>query len=487
MIQKRLRVLLLCVLGTIMACSNAVSPDANASDKLSSSSSLKLSSSVIPSSSSSSSFMRDEVSENLGTVSALAVAKNVSGSWFLTWSYASGDIAEEGFQIDFFNESKNVWESFDSVAANTNRYVFSTKIPGAYRVSAFNANSRSNFSNDAVIEGEPSTEVSASDDIGKVSALGLSKNSSGMWFLIWSYASGDVVEDGFQIDAFNDSKNNWEAFDTVPANTYRYTFETSRAGVYRVSAFKADIRSNFSNDVEVGAEPSLTDLPKPTALTAKRLAPSVWQLSWAFTTSVDRRESGFILQKYDASAQNWVVWDTLSQDVKRVVLDSVVAGVDLSIGSYRIAAYDSLGRSGFSNDIEISIQTKYDENLVFVPPIDIVPNVVVPGYLELVIPMNPMNKSVEQSIYTQELSYEVIWVAADTEYPEVPFSYSKNSVRYTAAPEELCNSYGRIRLVWTDVNGIIDYSEWSLPVGSKPGTNSKLVDNKEESNCSEIL
>jgi hypothetical protein len=130
-------------------------------------------------------------------------------------------------------------------------------------------------------------------------------------------------------------------------------------------------------------------------------------------------------------------------------------------GSYRVAAYDDLGRSDYSN-------------------------VVVSPIIEIVIPTNPLNKSVEQSEYTESLSYEIIWVVGNEELSAVSFSYTKNSVTKTVDEVDLCNSYGRICLVWTDKNGITDYSEWSVPTGSKPGTNSNLVDKTKTPNCPEL-
>jgi len=429
---------------------------------------------------------------NLGSVSELKVSKSITDSWLLSWVYTPGTDVETGFQIDTYNETENAWEAYDSVGVGTYRYVFNTEVPGAFRVSAFNEDGRSTFSNEVVINSSASVNNPAVQvNLGSVTDLSISNNVSGSWILTWKHVQGSDVENGFQIDTYNDTKNEWEAFDSVLANTYRYVFGSNTPGVYRVSAFNEKGRSAYSNELETQiTSPELIDLQKPTKLVAIRLAPSVWQLSWDYTATINRREKGFIVEKYDATLLNWVVWDTVDSDVKRIVLDSVLAAVDLSLGSYRVTAYDSLGRSDYSNDIQVNIQTEYSPDIIFVPPTNMVPNASNPAYLELLIPTNPVNKSVEFSPYTASLSYEALWVIEDTEESPVSFSFSKNSVTHSVDPatNALCDSYARIRLVWTDINGVVDYSEWSVPTGSKPGTRgSGLIDLKPPTNnCPEL-
>jgi hypothetical protein len=425
---------------------------------------------------------------DLGSVAQLTVSKNASDLSLLTWIYTPGTDVEKGFQIDKYNESANVWERHDTVGVGTYRYVFNDTISGAFRVSAYNEQGQSTFSNEVSITNKtPMIEI----DLGSVMNLSMTKNSSGSWILTWKHVQGTDVENGFEIDLFNDATNTWESFDSVGVGTYRYVFGSNTPGVYRVSAFNEKGRSSYSNELEVqNAVTDLIHLQKPTNLVGIRLAPSIWQLSWNYTAIVERRENGFIIEKYDPTLLKWIVWDTVDTDVKRIVLDSVVGAVDLSLGSYRVAAFDSLGRSDYSNDIQVNIQTEYSPDIIFVPPTNMVPNASNPAYLELLIPTNPVNKSVEFSPYTASLSYEALWVIEDTEESPVSFSFSKNSVTHSVDPatNALCDSYARIRLVWTDINGVVDYSEWSVPTGSKPGTRgSGLIDLKESPNCPELI
>ena len=425
---------------------------------------------------------------DLGSVAQLTVSKNASDLSLLTWIYTPGTDVEKGFQIDKYNESANVWERHDTVGVGTYRYVFNDTISGTFRVSAYNEKGQSTFSNEVSITNKtPMIEI----DLGSVMNLSMTKNSSGSWILTWKHVQGTDVENGFEIDLFNDATNTWESFDSVGVGTYRYVFGSNTPGVYRVSAFNEKGRSSYSNELEVqNAVTDLIHLQKPTNLVGIRLAPSIWQLSWNYTAIVERRENGFIIEKYDPTLLKWIVWDTVDTDVKRIVLDSVVGAVDLSLGSYRVAAFDSLGRSDYSNDIQVNIQTEYSPDIIFVPPTNMVPNASNPAYLELLIPTNPVNKSVEFSPYTASLSYEALWVIEDTEESPVSFSFSKNSVTHSVDPatNALCDSYARIRLVWTDINGVVDYSEWSVPTGSKPGTRgSGLIDLKESPNCPELI
>jgi hypothetical protein len=87
-------------------------------------------------------------------VSALAASQNAAEKWVLTWTYTEGVLAEEGFQIDEFNESKNIWEVFDSVGVDTYRYVFSASASGTFRVSAYSDAQHSVYSSDVTIDGE---------------------------------------------------------------------------------------------------------------------------------------------------------------------------------------------------------------------------------------------------------------------------------------------------------------------------------------------
>ena len=348
------------------------------------------------------------------------------------------------------------------------------------------SSSKGTSSSSSNVSSSVSSSSEESPNLGTVSGLTAFQNATENWVLAWTYAEGSMSEKGFQIDKFNETENTWEVFDSVGVDTYRYVFSANASGTFRVSAYKDTEHSSYSSEVTIDGDVALTDLSAPSSLVAARLAPSVWLLSWNYTTSLVRRESGFILEKYNPGTQDWVVVDTLAQDVNRVVLDSVKSGVDISLGSYRVAAYDNLGRSDYSNDVNVSIQTAYDSDIVFKAPTGLVPNVVVSPILEIVIPTNPLNKTVEQSEYTKSLNYEIIWVEGDVEATPVTFSYTKNSVALTVDAANLCNSYGRIRLVWTDENGIVDYSEWSVPTGSKPGTNSNLVDNAATANCPEL-
>ena len=72
--------------------------------------------------------------------------------------------------------------------------VFNDTISGTFRVSAYNEQGQSTFSNEVSITNKtPMIEI----DLGSVMNLSMTKNSSGSWILTWKHVQGTDVENGF--------------------------------------------------------------------------------------------------------------------------------------------------------------------------------------------------------------------------------------------------------------------------------------------------
>ena len=219
-----------------------------------------------------------------------------------------------------------------------------------------------------------------------------------------------------------------------------------------------------------------TKIPVPTDLMAVRLSPSMWELSFKVSDETD----GFVVQRLPQSGGSWSSYAELKSGVTRLVLDGSSKGGYY----YRVASVMNKKSSAYSDEVLVSDRMDYPSGSELKVP-EATPNILQDKVLELVLSGGAPGKDVVKSPYNLDSSgkavgsvyYQARFVyGSDLTVDTVKFDVDQVSVSKTfKTTADLCNSYAQIRTVWTDKNKVSDYSDWSSPMGTKAGTDSKLV------------
>ena len=219
-----------------------------------------------------------------------------------------------------------------------------------------------------------------------------------------------------------------------------------------------------------------TEIPVPTDLKAVRLSPSIWELSFKVSEETD----GFVVQRLPQSGGSWSSYAELKSGVTRLILDgSSKAGY-----YYRVASVMNKKSSAYSDEVLVSDRMDYPSGSELRVP-EATPNILQDKVLELVLSGGAPGKDIVKSPYNLDSNgkavgsvyYQARFVyGSDLTVDTVKFDVDQVSVSKTfKTTADLCNSYAQIRTVWTDKNKVSDYSDWSSPMGTKAGTDSKLV------------
>ena len=228
------------------------------------------------------------------------------------------------------------------------------------------------------------------------------------------------------------------------------------------------------DDTTSSTVPTDLKLAVPTDLEAERLAPSIWQLSFKFSESMD----AFIVQRMPVAGGEWKDYKEVKSG--RLVLDGASNGGYY----YRVASKKDKKVSDFSEEILVSSKTAYSDGIVLETP-TIAANINQEKTLELFLSDNLPGDGIVKSTYNLDSKGKTV----GSVYFQARFVYGNDYVTDTVkAPvdqfsisktfktnAELCNSFAQVRVVWTDKNGESDYSEWSKPMGTKAGTESGLI------------
>lgn len=230
------------------------------------------------------------------------------------------------------------------------------------------------------------------------------------------------------------------------------------------------------------ADPSENDvseaLEDPSGLRAVRLAPSVWELSFDMEKS---EADGFVVQRLALDGEAWADFGELKSDAFRMLLD----GANNGDFYYRVSAVYGDKRSRYTSAVLVSNSIEYDDGLGLKVP-GVVANVSQDSILELMLVDNLPSDKIVNSVYNKDskgkvsgkVFYEARFVYGnDYKMDTLTFDADKSVLfkKFESIADQ-CNSYGQVRVVWTDKNGVSDYSDWTSPMGTKVGTNDKLVD-----------
>ena len=413
-------------------------------------------------------------------------------SWELLWNYtASAKVPEKGFIVEELVNGE--WKTIGTSKASVKHFTLNgaDKADQYYRVCAYTMDGTDTVRSENYTAELLIPEVTAAEDAKLASPSDLSYRvlDVSSWELLWKYTASDKVsEDGFIIEELVNGK--WETVGTSKASVMHFNLNGADKAnqYYRVCAYAMDGADTVRSEkytAELLLPNVVTEeeakLAVPTDLKVLRLAPSVWQLEWTYTDAVDRPAEGFVLQKLDNSTNTWKEEIKLSKD-SRVYIYTLPASTTAVLANvndfFRITSYDSRGTSSvWSEKALVGTKVDYREDLIMTVPA-IVPTVNADDdNLEWLITSDFPNKVVENSEWTESVKYEYRWVdAAASTIPKAIMTIPVDYTSFMETPTAVCNAYMQIRVKWTDTNGYFDVSEWSDPIGSKPGSDSNLVD-----------
>lgn len=457
-----------------------------------------------PESSSSTTNSCKSLGETLAAPTNFNVNRDNDTTWTLSWDYTRNDSRpEESFQIESLNmDSKDpTWKKEGTTRADVTLYKLKgkSKVGKYYRVYAVDECGNSKASNRLQINSNGSTEVevvttsetvklAAPTNFAVTDTLGTNR-----WLLSWSY-SGD--NDGYVLQRFIDKSSKWEQFLKVSDPTALETVvDTNAAGKYvRIAATYKGSVSTYSSKIKIPNAVSTSTgssstssgtksncsgtLAAPTNLAAMRIAPSVWRLSWDYKKTSTCPETGFLVQKLDLKADEpkWEKAGNSAEDVYRFVLNG-----DKYRGlMYRVVALNGDKKSEWSNQIEVTTETSYSTEFSFTTP-ELLASIykAAGGYdMRLVVTKNFPNEAMVSSSYTKKLEYEFRWGGSASGTEIIDASDASVKQHFTDK-ENLCSSYGEVRIIWTDVNDKTDVTEWSTRVGTLAGYNKNLGDSEK--------
>ena len=254
----------------------------------------------------------------------------------LMWNDNAGN--ENGFAVER-KIAGGTFQQISTVGANVNNYADAGLTPDTeyfYRVSAYNADGFSTYSNEAGGVTLPAPPAPAS-------SLAATPVSNIKISLAWSDNSNS--ESGFKIDRKTGAAGAYAQVATVNANADSFIDSSLVATTdyfYRVRAFNAGGNSAYSN------EANATTFPNPPVspgnLTATTISKNQINLAWADHSST---ENGFRLERKTGAAGTYSEIVTVAANVKNYSDISLAQDTQYF---YRICAFNAGGHSAFSNE-----------------------------------------------------------------------------------------------------------------------------------------
>lgn len=423
----------------------------------------------------------------------------IDGDWILSWNYKDETANPASkFVVQMLDlENAADWKDVAEISSTVQLYRIGTPRYAYfyYRVAAENAAGARSAYSDKILVNLTQTTVSAPVIEGTEV---LSKKKTRL--LCWTFATSSVFPvKGFIIDQLDLATNSWKSLGQVEASTQRYEIGLSTEDRhFRIRAYSTNEDTLSSSTYTVSAE----KLSAPSGLSAFRVAPSVWQLTWDYSQNALREESGFLVQTSANESANW----TVASEVSSGILYYYASGNGNLEKYFRIAAYDAADTTNYTSSLQLVANTEeiaYRNDMQPTTP-SVTVSVIsqkTSGFvngdtvetefvdtLDYALSINSgfTNKNILLSEYTDTVYYEVRW------YTESPNSAVKESIevdrlatKYSNIADHLeiptlnrgtkdepksgysCNKiqnlYGQLRIVWKDTNGVTDYSEWTDP------------------------
>ena len=439
------------------------------------------------------------VKESLATPTKFNVSKDSDTSWTFSWEYSrNSSRPETGFEIQTLDmdASSPLWQSEGTTNAEVTLYKLhgKSKVGKYYRVVAVDGCGESDASNRLQINPNGSTSVSTESEAN----LGVPTNfaitdtlGENRWLVSWSY-SGD--RDSYVLQRFVDKKNKWEKFLTVDDGTALETVvDTNAAGMYiRVAAVYEGKVSTYSSKIKVpdavvkststgtssGGSKSSCKPAAPTAITVTRIAPSVWQLGWTYKESSNCAETGFVVQSLDIDADS-PTWKDVAKTAEDVI-NYKLKGDKFREKFYRVAALNGDKKSEWTDQIKVSSHIAYESAYNFTKPEISARVYTAPdGYeMQLTVTTDTPNKNVLNSGDTKavDFAFQLAYGTGDVKDTIIDAYQESSVVMKFKSVEALCNSYGRVKVIWTDNYGSSDETDWSVRKGTRTAYSSGLTD-----------
>lgn len=403
----------------------------------------------------------------------IAVSEMTDKSWVVSWEYKSAkDRPEKGFILQKLDLDSKKWYDFDT----TNAGVYLFQLRGVvdpfsyYRVCAFDAKGRSEYSSDVVITIEVKEEEIDVNGEGLILAapsnLTAKLMTDNTWMLSWSCTSSKKrVETGFVVEKMDLETQSWKEIARTKAGVKRYQLQkvVELVSFYRVAAYDAKGKSDYSEDVEIElpADSSgaiISSLPAPANVNLLRIAPSVWELSWEYNTNKDDPNMHFILQKSKYEAPEYEFkWKDFVEPLSANTRVYLIRGLENLESYYRIAITDGTDTSVFSPAIQLTPSVPYREDIDPATPVFSIhalysmspsyeidmdtttkDSVMVGASIEFLMTENFINKNIYFSDFTDSVYYEARWFNA-TFYDEFFDTESRLSVFHGMVEDNVKN------------------------------------------------
>ncbi|NQU05837.1 MAG: SUMF1/EgtB/PvdO family nonheme iron enzyme [Calditrichaeota bacterium] len=270
-------------------------------------------------------------------------AETVSSSQInLSWKDNSNN--EENFDVERRPEAGGSWEVIQQVGADVTTFYdieLDANTTYYYRVRASNSAGDSDYSNVA----SGTTQEQASETPEAPSNLQAEAISVNQINISWQDNSDN--EDGFKIERKTGAGGEWsEIQQTVPGDTtyQNQGLTPTTTYYYRVLAFNTVGNSDYSNEASATTQDPPEEIPDaPSGLQAEAVSSSQIDLSW--DDNSDNEEGFKIERKTGADA-----WSEIQQVGSNVESYNNLGLEPATTYNYRVAAYNGIGDSGFSNE-----------------------------------------------------------------------------------------------------------------------------------------
>lgn len=430
-----------------------------------------------------------EIREEFNVPTNVRLDSIAPNKYRISWSYTENkNKPSDGFDLQILKPAADA----DWVALNTTKTgikifdidVESTDAIRYVKVAAKNGTEIGTYSEEVQIPAYIDYNTLTLADLAVPTGLAIEDIGGNFYKLSWSYTNNaDRPENGFYLQEIDPNADSpaWKIVDSTNTGVHFIKVEAKEDHeiTYRIAAKDANGRSEFSESINLPkysaiapADGCVGTFPAPTSLIAERIAPRVWRIVWNYNQNKKCLEQGFEIQKLNVSAtgaREWVHASSTNRNVNYINL----AGNDNLDQYYRVAAYRGEDTTTFSNDVILTRSTPYSSEYSFGTPSltswlryggDA--NIV----MEFAINSNFPNHTMLNSEYTKEFTYQFRLNGQD-EAQWTSITVTKDGVynnAYVTAPMDVvdfCRSYASVRIVWEDIEGNKDYTEWSTPVG----------------------
>ena len=299
----------------------------------------------------------------------------------ISWSYTNNKGRNEaGFKAQYLDMTADAptWKDYPSEIKTGVHYlnVSAQKYGGMFfHIAAKDAKGTSTYSTEIQIP-KYSLTTSASE-IENVSMavptnLKIDSISPTTRRLSWSYTNvAKRPENGFIIQNLDLSKTpiEWNTIDSTKKGVHYWNIDAKKYSKQYLRVAAKDTAKNlseFSSDIMVPEYIDLTannnttvDLAIPTSPKLDSINETTWQLSWSYSRTKGRAETGFIVQHLtlNDAAPDWAEFAKTKAGVKSIKIDAKT----YEGHQFRIAAYDANDTTEYTSEVQMPI---YKEHIV---------------------------------------------------------------------------------------------------------------------------